>query len=85
MMYYQQRKKIVRVSMIVFGLVFVIIGGTIFLITTSLKAERAESLKTFGSETVKDPVFKGLKEFSTLPIDVSKVEVGRDNPFKPFE
>lgn len=55
------------------------------LVLRQVRAQEIAELQKFSAVTAKNQLFKGLKEYSSLPIDLNKVEVGRDNPFTPFE
>ncbi|MBU1118583.1 hypothetical protein KKH43_01730 [Patescibacteria group bacterium] len=56
---------------------------TFSYVTEYVLAQSIAVPKTLDTSFVDDPVYTSLKEFSSLPIDVNTVTVGRTNPFIP--
>jgi cytoskeletal protein RodZ len=81
----QTKRRTLVSAGIVFCLTCVILMITVFWVVHSLNAQKAAALKKFEEETVEASVFKNLREYSTLPIDVESIETGRENPFISFD
>ncbi|MBU1167583.1 hypothetical protein KKC60_04220 [Patescibacteria group bacterium] len=59
--------------------------AALFVINNPIKAQSSAMIQKFESKTTESQNFKNLKEFSDLPINVDTIQVGRDNPFIPFD